>query len=271
MPSVPPSQPRRLAALVLRLRPLGESDLMVDLFSREMGRLSALAKGGKRSQKRFFGLLLAAHHLEVDLVPGKQGGLWLMESARLLRHHLGLRQDYRRLLLAGPVLELLLRATAPHDPHPGALDLALLTLARLERASEPQEMASALVIFLTRLLGEQGYGLGLDTCLHCGRPLEAIARPRLSLAGGLACAACPPSPRDRQVPPGLIKSLQSALALAPTALGNLRLSPALLRPALAFLGDFWRHVVGHDLPSLELALEQSAHLSSPFPSRRKTL
>jgi DNA repair protein RecO (recombination protein O) len=267
----PPQEPRRLAALVLRLRPLGESDLMVDLFSREMGRLSALAKGGKRSQKRFFGLLLAAHHLEVSLTPGRQGGLWLLEGARLLENHLGLRQDYRRLLAAGPVLELLLRATAAHDPHPGVLDLALFTLARLGRAGEPAEMASALVIFLARLLNELGYGLGLDSCLHCGRSLESIARPRLSLAGGLACAACPPAPRDRQVPPGLVKSLHSALALEPPALGRLSLSPALLRPALGFLGDFWRHVVGHDLPSLGLALELTSTLASPFPSRRKTL
>lgn len=270
-PAPPPREPRRLAALVLRLRPLGESDLMVDLFSRELGRLSALAKGGKRSQRRFFGLLLVGHHLEVSLLPGRQGGMWLLEGARLLANHLGLRQDYRRLLCAGPVLELLLRATASHDPHPMALDLALLILARLERANEPTEMASALVIFLTRLLAELGYGLGLETCLHCGQPLERIARPRLSLAGGLACADCPPTPRDRAVPPGLIKSLRSALALEPPALGRLSLSPALLRPALSFLGDFWRHVVGHDLPSLELALAQCPSSASPFPSRRKSL
>jgi len=263
----PPSEPRRVSALVLRLRPLGESDLMVDLFSRELGRLTGLAKGGKRSQKRFFGLLLAAHHLEANLTPGRQGDLWILEGARLLANHLGLREDYRRLLFCGPVLELLLRATAPHDPHPGALDLALLTLGRLERAGQPREMASALVIFLVRLLGQLGYGLGLESCLHCGRPAAGIISPRLSLAGGLACAQCPPSPRDRQVPPGLIKSLGSALALGPSALGRLSLSPALLRPALGFLRDFWRQVIGHDLPSLDLSLD----LLPPFPSRRKTL
>ncbi|MBI4799175.1 MAG: DNA repair protein RecO [Desulfarculus sp.] len=260
-------EPRRFSALVLRLRPVGESDIMVDLFSRELGRLTGLAKGGKRSQKRFFGLLLAGHHLEVSLLPGRRDDLWLLQGARLIASHLGLRQDYRRLLCAGPVLELLLRAAAPHDPHPRALDLALMTLARLERAEDVHEMASALVIFLARLLGEMGYGLGLESCLHCGRPLAQVAAPRLSLAGGLACPQCPPTPHDRQVPPGLVKSLGSALSLEPPALGRLSLSPALLRPGLGFLSDFWRQVTGHDLPSLGLALD----LLPPFPSRRKTL
>ncbi|MBI5523429.1 MAG: DNA repair protein RecO [Desulfarculus sp.] len=265
--ALPPPEPRPLSALVLRLRPVGESDIMVDLFSRELGRVTGLAKGGKRSQKRFFGLLLAGHHLEVGLLPGRRDDLWLLQGARLLASHLGLRQDYRRLLHAGPVLELLLRAAAPHDPHPGALDLALMTLARLERAENVHEMASALVIFLARLLGEMGYGLALGSCLHCGRPLEQVAQPRLSLAGGLACQECPPQAQDRQVPPGLVKSLGSALSLGPPALGRLSLSPALLRPGLGYLGDFWRHVSGHDLPSLGLALD----LLPPFPSRRKSL
>lgn len=263
----PSPEPRQLSALVLRLRPVGESDVMADLFSREMGRVTGLAKGGKRSQRRFFGLLLAGHHLELDLLPGRRDDLWLMQGARLIAGHLGLRQDYRRLLMAGPVLELLLRAAAPLDPHPAVLDLALLTLARLERAGQTPEMASALVIFLARLLGELGYGLALESCLHCGRPLAQVAAPRLSLAGGLACHQCPPQAHDRQAPPGLVKSLDSAQSLEPAALGRLRLSPALLRPGLSYLADFWRHVTGHDLPSLGLALD----LLPPFPSRRKTL
>lgn len=265
--AVAPPPPRQLSALVLRLRPLGESDIMVDLFSREMGRVTGLAKGGKRSQKRFFGLLLAGHYLETSLLPGRRDDLWLLQGASLLASHLGLRQDYRRLLYAGPVLELLLRAAAPHDPHTGALDLALLTLARLERADEVPEMASALVIFLVRLLGEMGYGLALESCLHCGRPLAQVSQPRLSLAGGLACHQCPPQAQDRPVPPGLVKSLASALTLEPAALGRLSLSPALLRPGLGYLGDFWRQVIGHDLPSLGLAQD----LAPPFPSPRKAI
>jgi len=247
--------PRPASGLVLRLRPLGESDLLVDLFSKEVGRLTALAKGGKRSKQRFFGVLLAGHLLQMSLAPSKSGDLWRLETAAVLEPHLGLRQDFRRLLAAGPVLELLLRATAPQDPQPGALELALITLGRMQRAKEAAEMASALVIFLVRLLKLLGYGLNLEACLACGRPAAEIEEPRLSLAGGLACPACPEAQGARPVLPGLIKSLAAALALEPGSLARLRLAPALLPEALAFLAAFWQEITGHDLPSLSLAIK----------------
>ncbi len=245
--------PQSASGLLLRLRSLGESDLLVDLFTQKKGRLTALAKGGKRSKQRFFGTLLAGHLLKVKLASPKGGDLWRLESASVLEAHLGLRQDFRRLLAAGPVLELLLRATAIHDPQPGALELSLITLARLEQGDEPLDMASALAIFMARLMGLLGYGLNLQECLHCGRPAPEVQSPRLSLAGGLVCAACPPAQRDLQVPPGLVKSLQAALELEPAALARLRLAPGLATPALGYLGAFWQEITGNDLPSLGLA------------------
>jgi len=246
-------EPLRARGLVLRLRPGGESDLYLDLFTAELGRATALAKGGKRSLKRFCGLLLAGHLLDLTLAPTKSGDLWRLEAAALINPHLGLREDWRRWVLAGPVLELLLRATAPHDPHPGALALALATLARLERATARDEMGTVLVIFLVRLLKELGYGLELARCLACGQAALTVTRPRPSLGGGLLCEDCPSRHREHPVPPSLIRSLEAAAGLPPKALTRLRLTPAPLGPALGFLGEFWREISERDLPSLAIA------------------
>ncbi|MFH1057226.1 MAG: DNA repair protein RecO [Pseudomonadota bacterium] len=269
---------RRLTALLLRARPLAESDLMLDFYTSELGRITAIAKGAKRSKKRFFGLLESAHLLAIAAEPGRRSDLWLLTGARLVNPHLGLRQDWRRLVMAGPVLELLLRGTATHDPQPAALALTLFSLARLERATTPAELAAGLLIFLTRLLSELGFGLSLGACLRCGRPHAAMAEPCLSLEGGLVCAACPvppeghhpdagqpPAPRGggRPVPLGLIGFLRAAQSLEPVALGRLRLSPQLARPGLTYLADFWRPVCAHDLPSLGLALDALEKVEVP--------
>ncbi|MCB2226563.1 MAG: DNA repair protein RecO [Desulfarculaceae bacterium] len=250
--------PPATRGLVLRLRSLGESDLLVDLFTRRLGRLTAVAKGGKRSKQRFFGVLLAGHLLEMDLAPTKSADLWRLESARVLAAHVGLRADYRRLMASGPVLELLLRATPVQAPQPGALELAQATLGRMEKASDPAELGSALVIFLARLLELLGYGLNLDSCLLCGRPHTGAGGGRLSLGGGLTCPACPPGQRDHPAPAGLIKSLRAAVSLEPAALGRLRLPMDQVSGALAFLGEFWQEIVGNDLPSLGLAARSLA-------------
>lgn len=253
-------EPRRAQGLILRLRGLGESDLLVDMFTRELGRVTALAKGGKRSRKRFFGIFLLGHHLDTQLAPPKKGSdLWRLETASLLASHLGLRQDFRCFLAAAPVWELLLRATAAQDPHPLVLDLALITLARLERAADPPELASGLMIYLARLLAELGYGLCLGACLICGRPAGQGGGFRLSLAGGLVCGAClreaTPSGDESccEARAGLVKGLDAAQRLELPALQRLKFASGLHRPGLAFLADFWRKVAGRDLPSLDLA------------------
>ncbi len=251
---------RRSEALILRLRGLGESDLLADLFTRELGRITALVKGGKRSKKRFFGLLLTGHLMDVQLAPPQKGSdLWRLEAASLLTAHVDLRLDYRRLIAASPVWELLLRATAPHDSHAPALDLALATLARLDKAHEASELACGLVIYLVRLLKELGYGLSLDTCLICGRPNGKAKATRLSMSGGLVCGLCPhESPHHGgaaiwEVPAGLVKGLAAAQELEVGSLGRLSFPATVLKPSLAFLSEFWRRVAAHDLPSLEIA------------------
>lgn len=259
-----------MIGLLLRQRSLGESDLMLDVFTSSMGRMTALAKGGKRSKQRFFGVLLDAHLLEMNLEPTKSPDLWRLASARVLSSHLGLRQDYRRLLAAGPVLELLLRATPVQAPQQGVLELALITLSRMEQGNGTAELGSALAIFLARLLDLLGYGLNLEACLHCGRPVERMKSLRLTLGGGVVCPSCPAGNRDQHVSPGLVKFLAAARALEPRPLSRLCLPAGQLPLALGFLADFWREVVGHDLPSLGLALRslKTPASASPVNSRR---
>jgi DNA repair protein RecO (recombination protein O) len=258
-------EPVSTQAVILRSLPVGESDTLLDLFTRETGRLTCLVKGGNRSRKRFGGLLLSAHLLQVEVVPPRSGDLFRLQAAFLHESFLGLRLDWRRWLMAGPVLELLLRAFAPHAPHPSSLDLALLTLGRLAKAEDPSEMGSALLIFLTRLLSQLGYGLSLTACPLCGGSLTEVCR--LSLAGGLVCARCRPESQARQTPPGLVKGLLAAQTLEPPALARLRFPPALLCQGLDFVAEFWRRVLGHDLPSLDLAGQAMTAIKALPPAR----
>ena len=266
---------RRFPGLLLAWRNLGESDLICDFFSEEMGRLSAVVKGGKRSKKRFFGLLLTGHYLDLVLASTRSPGLWRLQSAEMLTPHLGLRLDFRRFIAAAPVLELLLRATARHDPQPGVLGLALFTLERLQKARTRAEMADALIVFLVRLLAVLGYGLQLGFCLECGKPLSRMPEPRLSSAGGLVCRACGGQASTVAAPPGLIRGLEAACRLEPDQACRLSFPAGLSRPCLGFLAGFWRQVTGRDLPALGLAQRMLAaampvggRLAEPGPRPR---
>ncbi len=236
--------------LILRLRPLRESDVLVDMFTDRHGRLTALARGANRSQKRFTGLLLSGQLLKLQLSPVKNSELWLLNSARLVAGYVGLREDYRRWLAAGPVLEFLLRGTAPAQPLPECLYLALQSLSRLAASHSSQERRVALLIFINRFLHEIGFGLYLENCLTCQKPFND--KPlALSLQGGALCTLCAAAARQALTTPlGLVTSLKAGQKLSLDALGRLSFTHASVNLGLNFLTAFARRALSHDLSSL---------------------
>ncbi|MXW43706.1 MAG: DNA repair protein RecO, partial [Candidatus Dadabacteria bacterium] len=74
-------------ALVLRKSDYGEADLIVTLFSRELGKFRALAKNAKKSRKRFGGRLDFFNRLAIEVTLNKGrfnliGDVTLEESYR---------------------------------------------------------------------------------------------------------------------------------------------------------------------------------------------
>ena len=98
---------RELEGLLLRMVDFGESDRIVHLLTPESGRLTAMAKGARRSVKRFPGTLDLFNHLRVQLFRSRPGRMEYLQQAKLLSPQLALREKPARFALACFVLELL--------------------------------------------------------------------------------------------------------------------------------------------------------------------
>ena len=94
-------------ALVLRVREFGESDRIVHLLTPDWGRVSAIAKGAKRSRKRFAGTLDLFHRLRVSIERRRPGTMARLEDSRLIDPAVALRRDPRRFALAAYLVELI--------------------------------------------------------------------------------------------------------------------------------------------------------------------
>jgi DNA repair protein RecO (recombination protein O) len=75
---------RTTEALVLRSVEFGESDLIVHLLMPDAGRLTAIAKGARRSLRRFPGTLDLFNHLRVQVAQRRSAGLARLEQATLI-------------------------------------------------------------------------------------------------------------------------------------------------------------------------------------------
>lgn len=178
-------------ALLVRRVSYGESDLVVTLFTESLGRVSALARGARRSQKRFGGSLEPMHTLVVRLDERAGAELLALREASLEtpRHHLV--RDLDRMQAAGRALGWIRRAAPPRTPEPGAWRVLIELMDRLDDEHDPRPPRLHLAELGLRLLAALGWGLDLERCVRCGKPCEKGRAAMIDAArGGLVCRAC---------------------------------------------------------------------------------
>lgn len=140
-------------ALILRKSSYGEADLLVTLFSRELGKFRALAKNAKKSRKRFGGRLDFFNRLTIDVTLNRRR-FNLIGDVTLKRSYREITESVDSFVVATRVLELLDFLVPEQEPAGELFDLAADTLGLL---SEKQKPHSVFLVFLLRTLTICGY------------------------------------------------------------------------------------------------------------------
>jgi DNA repair protein RecO (recombination protein O) len=193
--------PEKALALVVRGTDWSETSRITTLFTREFGKVRALAKGGRRLKSNFdcaFDLLSACR---VVFLRKAHGGLDLLTEAQLAERFPALREDLQALYAGYYVAELLADGTQDYDPHPPLFDAAVETLRGLGSPGEARHF-DAITRFELVWLKELGYSPRLDACAACGADVlpRGVARAAYSpTAGGVLCPACSPAATDRRL------------------------------------------------------------------------
>ncbi|MFO8071463.1 MAG: DNA repair protein RecO [Polyangia bacterium] len=176
-------------AFLLRSVEYGESDRVVTLLTEERGRISAIARGARKSRRRFGGALEAFSLIEVSLAPSK-GSLMRLAEASLIEANGGLARSLDRIEGASLLLGLLRELLPEDQPEPGAFALLDEALPLLARAG-PEECRRLSAAAAMRALALAGVGVGAARCNACGRPVP----PRRPVhfdprRGGVICTPC---------------------------------------------------------------------------------
>jgi len=167
-------------AFVLHTVPWRETSLIVELLTREHGRIACVAKGAKRPYSALRGVLLAFQPILIGFSGGHE--LRTLSAAQWFGGMVGLQGDA---LLCGFYLnELLVRLLPRDDPAPLVFDAYAHALAALG-LDAPRE--AALRRFECVLLRELGYGLDFlrDVAAH---PITGPQFYSMAPGGGLMVA-----------------------------------------------------------------------------------
>lgn len=201
----------KATALVLKTTDWSESSRIATLWTRELGKVRVLAKGGRRLRSSFESALDLLTVCSIVLLRKSSGSLDLLTEAQVVRRFPRLRSDLTALYAAYYVAELLGDWTQELDPHPRLFDEAVDTLAAL--GGDGEETGLRVMRFETTLLHELGFRPALEHCAGC--QTTALAGKRLAFsptAGGILCPGCQRSHRDHWPVSELAYQLLRALA-----------------------------------------------------------
>ncbi|MDQ7849778.1 MAG: DNA repair protein RecO [Armatimonadota bacterium] len=207
-------------AVVLRHRPLGEADRVLTLFTREYGRLSAVARGVRRPSSKRSGALEPFSHLRLLLARGR-GALDVVAQVEVVEGTGALRTDLRRFGQAALLAELVEAATPEREPQPGLFHLLVEALRLLRRPEE----TPAVLWFGLHLVSLAGFQPALERCAVGGE--ETGSAPAWSHPlGGVVCRRhAARDPAAVRLRPELVRVLEALLAAPAAEVGRLALPP----------------------------------------------
>ena len=245
----------RCEAILLRAVDYGESDRIVHVLTERGGRLTAMAKAARRSNRRFPGTLDVFNRLAIEGRAKPRASMAFLERARLVDAHLGLRAKSGRYALASFLTEMLDRLAPEGIFGEEAERLFVFASESLSLLSRVEPTASLRLLLELRGLDALGLRPEFGRCVRCGRvagdEIAASHRIHFHVAdGGIVCTPCAMQ-LDGLIPIelGSLRILDRGLSAAVEALPEIALDPRTLAQAARVVFRFQRFHVGVELRS----------------------
>jgi DNA repair protein RecO (recombination protein O) len=168
----------RTDAIVLRKIDYQDTHQIVTLLTRAQGKIGAIARGVRKSSRRFEAGLPPFAVMEIEYAPSKEpSSLSTLRAARLMTVYPRLLQSLPRMQCAGEGLEFARRVLQEHDADVAAFQVVQSFLAALDATDsgggvDPEGGSDPVVVlrlFEYRLMSVLGFGPRLTSCVSCGR------------------------------------------------------------------------------------------------------
>ena len=233
----------RTPAVILKRTDLGEADRIVTFFSRDVGKIRAVAKGVRRTTSRSAGHLEPFTLSDVLFAVGRE--LDVISQADTLEAFREVREDVELTTHAYYLAEVVDLLTEDRLENREVFDTLVEGLRSLRSTSEPKLV---LIVFHLKLLEALGYRPELRECVNCRVTIEPERNHFSALLGGVLCPSCGPGEATaRDIGTSALKLLRFLQLTHGERAVNVR--PEVTREAEGLLRDYAEHIVERRLRS----------------------
>ena len=202
-------------AITLQKQPVRENDCFFTFYTREAGKVRALATGAKRIKSKLAGHLEPFGVVRISIAHGYYQTR--LTAASRQSYFKNIAQNLELLSIAGSCLHLTDNLTKENHRDEIVYDLLEELLNILNQNPKQEKLKIIYSVFVLKLLTELGYKPELYNCLICKTEIKPEGNIFSSERGGLICPVCSPRADQVEGEPGtgvsadLIKLLRAAI------------------------------------------------------------
>lgn len=157
-------------ALILKTIPFKETSKIVRVYTRDKGKIAAIARGASRPKSDFRGKLDPLNYIEVIIYYKESRQVQTLGDIELLDSFLSDSRDLASVYYAVAILESLDKFIDGTEDNSEVFTLTSKTLQRVDK--EPQFARLLLVYYLLQLADIMGYRINLVNCSICNKKLK---------------------------------------------------------------------------------------------------
>ena len=236
-------------AIILDTEDYGESDRLISFYAETGGKLRGIAKGARKSRKRFVHAFEPCSLVEVTCREGRS--LAWIDACRLLEPFLELRTEVERWGYAALLTEIVLEMAPEGETQP---EIFLLLKGALEHLACDRDHQNVVLLFVVRFLDLMGYLPALDGCSICRTPLaNSTTWFWRAGRGQLVCPPHRPAQEDYiKLDLGTLVLIQRARMFTPDKIWRLRFGRESKSALLYCLLNWIRGQIQKNLKSLRV-------------------
>lgn len=171
--------------VVIRQTKYSEADKILTIFTKERGKIQAIAKGSRRPKSPLMGSTEVFCYSEFLMYNGK--GLYNVNQGQIIDSFYSLREDIYKLSYATFILELIDSSVVEEEANDILFELLIKTLKTLTDMKD--NYRKLLLAFQIKYISFIGFRPQLVDCANCGSEIKSMVKFDL-LEGGVVCDDC---------------------------------------------------------------------------------
>ncbi len=174
---------KQIEGIVLKTRDYGETHKIITIFTKEMGKVSALARGANKPKSRLSSISQVFIRGEFLMYVTK--GLSTVQQGEIIQSHRHIREDIEKTAYASYIIELTDKLLDQSEPVPFIYDQLSQTL---DWINEKEHFMIPIMMYELKMYKMAGFAPTVNQCVNCGRKEFPYA---FSIQeGGILCDRC---------------------------------------------------------------------------------